>query len=83
MACRCDPKAYNPLPESTQVKEATVNRDSIIWLLLALILAFYAVYVFSAFHGESPWTTATGIVLAVGSLVSLWKFLVAVKSPRR
>lgn len=48
-----------------------MNRNSTIWLLIALILGSYSVYVFSSAHGDSPWPVVSGVVLAVGSIVSL------------
>jgi uncharacterized membrane protein HdeD (DUF308 family) len=52
-----------------------VKRNSIIWLLLALIFGFYSIYIFSSTRDDSWWTIVSGVVLVAASLVSLWKFL--------
>jgi hypothetical protein len=51
-----------------------VKSNSIIWLLLALIFGFYSIYIFSS-TDDSLWAITSGVVLAAGSLVSLWKYL--------
>ena len=57
-----------------------MNRNSTIWLLLALIQGFYSLYIFYSGPHDSPWATITGVILGVGSLVSLGSFLRAYKS---
>jgi len=56
-------------------KEFIVKRNSIIWLLLALIFGFYSIYVFSSARDDSLWAIISGVVLVAGSLVSLWRYL--------
>lgn len=52
-----------------------MKRNSIIWLLLALIFGFYSIYIFSSARDDSIWAIISGVALVAGSLVSLWKFL--------
>ncbi|HKU11341.1 MAG TPA: hypothetical protein VJQ61_08950 [Sinomonas sp.] len=57
-----------------------MNRNSVIWLLVALILGFYSVYIFSSARGDSPWAVVSGAVLVIGALVSLAMFVRALRS---
>ena len=74
------PVAGDPPDHLQSKKEFIMNRNSTIWLLTALILGFYSVYVFSSARGDSPWPVVSGVVLVVGSIVSLAMSLRAKRS---
>ncbi|MDR6508584.1 hypothetical protein J2805_004301 [Arthrobacter oryzae] len=58
------------------------RNSATIWLLLALILGSYSIYIFSSTRGESTWGIVSGIVLVVAALVALLKFLRGIKTAR-
>jgi hypothetical protein len=58
------------------------RNSATIWLLLALILGSYSIYIFSSTRGESTWGIVSGIVLVVAALVALLKFLHGIQTSR-
>ncbi|MGF6834169.1 membrane protein implicated in regulation of membrane protease activity [Paenarthrobacter sp. TE4293] len=59
-----------------------MNRKPLIWLLLALVLAAYAVSIFVSNPGQSPWSVISGIIVAVASLVMVWRYSRELKNNR-
>ncbi|MFI2564128.1 hypothetical protein ACIPY3_18310 [Paenarthrobacter sp. NPDC089714] len=59
-----------------------MNQKSLVWLLLALILAFYSLYVFLSNGSETAWPIVTGTICAVGAGVSFWRSMVEVRADR-
>ncbi|MFF1831797.1 hypothetical protein [Paenarthrobacter sp. NPDC058040] len=59
-----------------------MNQKSLVWLLLALILAFYSLYLFLSNGSDTAWLIFTGTICVVGSGVSFWRSMVEVKADR-
>ncbi|MDR6989612.1 membrane protein implicated in regulation of membrane protease activity [Paenarthrobacter nitroguajacolicus] len=59
-----------------------MNRKPLIWLLLALVLAAYAVSIFVSNPGQSPWSLISGIIVAAASLVMVWRYSRELKNNR-
>lgn len=51
-----------------------MNRNPLVWLLLALVLGAYAASIFISTTDQTWWSTLSGVVIAAGSLVTLWRF---------
>jgi hypothetical protein len=66
-----------------EIKELIVNRKPLVWLLLALTMASYAVYIFLSSSSESVWSLISGIIIAAASLVMLWRFCRELKTNRQ
>lgn len=65
------------------IKELIVNRKPMVWLLLALVMACYATYIFLSSGSESVWSLISGIIIAAASLVMLWRFCRELKTNRQ
>ncbi|MEV4952151.1 MULTISPECIES: hypothetical protein [Paenarthrobacter] len=52
-----------------------MNTKPLVWLLLALTLAAYAVSIFISNRGESVWSTVSGVIMVVAALVMFWRYL--------
>ncbi|MGR0160212.1 hypothetical protein [Paenarthrobacter nitroguajacolicus] len=52
-----------------------MNRKPLIWLLLALTLAAYAVSIFISNRGESVWSTVSGVIMVVAAGVMFGRYL--------
>ncbi|WP_175538644.1 MULTISPECIES: hypothetical protein [unclassified Arthrobacter] len=59
-----------------------MNRKPLVWLLLALVLAAYAVSIFISSSGQSPWSMVSGIIVAAASLVMVWRYSRELKNNR-
>lgn len=60
-----------------------MNVKPITWLLLALTMASYAAYIFLSSGSESVWSLISGIIIAVASLVMVWRFCRELKTNRQ
>ncbi|BCW49968.1 hypothetical protein [Arthrobacter sp. StoSoilB13] len=60
-----------------------MNRKPLVWLLLALTMASYAVYILLSSSSESVWSLVSGIIIAAASLVMLWRFCRELKTNRQ
>jgi membrane protein implicated in regulation of membrane protease activity len=60
-----------------------MNRNPLVWLLLALVLGAYAVSIFVSDADQPWWSTLSGIIIAAASVVALWKFSREVKKDRQ
>ncbi|NQD86679.1 hypothetical protein HP499_02485 [Paenarthrobacter sp. CM16] len=59
-----------------------MNRKPLIWLLLALVLAAYALSILLSSPGQSPWSMISGIIIGAASLVMVWKYSREIRNNR-
>ncbi|MEJ1114231.1 hypothetical protein WBN73_07300 [Paenarthrobacter sp. CCNWLY172] len=59
-----------------------MNRKPLLWLLLALVLAAYAVSIFVSNPGQSPWSIITGIIMSAASVVMVWRYSWEIRNNR-
>lgn len=50
-----------------------MNHKSLVWLMLALVLASYAVYLVLSNGSGSVWPVVTAVICALGALTALWR----------
>jgi len=69
--------------KSPHIKECIVNRKPLVWLLLSLVLAAYAVSIFVSNTQQAWWSTVSGVIIAAAALVMAWRFSRELKNNRR
>lgn len=50
-----------------------MSNKSLSWLILALVLTFYSLYVFISNGSGSVWSLITGIICALGACSAFWR----------
>ncbi|MDI2034724.1 hypothetical protein [Paenarthrobacter nitroguajacolicus] len=59
-----------------------MNQRFLVWLMLALILGFYSVYVFTSGGSESVWPVVSGVICAVAACLAFWRSMRERKADR-
>ncbi|MFC8040687.1 hypothetical protein ACFUOZ_15150 [Paenarthrobacter sp. NPDC057355] len=50
-----------------------MSNTSLSWLLLAMVLSFYALYVFISGASDSLWSLITGVICAIAACTAYWR----------
>ncbi|MFF2841366.1 hypothetical protein [Paenarthrobacter sp. NPDC057981] len=50
-----------------------MSNKSMSWLILAMVLGFYSLYVFISGANDSVWSLITGVVCALAACTAYWR----------
>jgi len=59
-----------------------MNQRFLVWLMLALILGFYSIYVFTSGSNSSVWPIVSGVICALGACAAFWRSMLERKADR-